>query len=111
MKRDDLAKERFIGRESGSATRATIDSQLKEWALQLDTVMEMQNPESLKKAVQSGLGVAFVSKFAVQSELKARTLATVRIAKLTTNRELKIVYRKDKHLSRAASAFIETAGQ
>jgi DNA-binding transcriptional LysR family regulator len=111
VKRDDLAKERFIGRESGSATRATIDSQLKEWALQLDTVMEMQNPESLKKAVQSGLGVAFVSKFAVQSELKARTLATVRIAKLTTNRELKIVYRKDKHLSRAASAFIETAGQ
>lgn len=110
VKRDDLAKERFIGRESGSATRATVASQLKEWASQLETVMEMENPESLKKAVQSGLGVAFISKFAVETELKARTLATVRIAKLTISRELKIVYRKDKHLSRAARAFIETAG-
>ena len=73
--------------------------------------MEMENPESLKKAVQSGLGIAFISKFAIESELKAKTLATVRIPKLTINRELKIVHRKDKHLSRAARVFIEIANE
>jgi DNA-binding transcriptional LysR family regulator len=106
---DDLVKESFIGREPGSATRAAVVSHFKESQFQLETVMEMENPESLKKAVQSGLGIAFISKFAVESELKAKTLATVRIPKLMISRELKIVYRKDKHLSRAAHAFIEIA--
>ena len=108
-KRDELVKERFIGRESGSATRAALARYLQDWDLQLQTIMEMENPESLKKAVQSGLGIAFISKFAVESELKAKTLETVQIPKLTINRELKIVHRKDKHLSRAARAFIEMA--
>lgn len=111
VKRDELAKERFIGRESGSATRAVLASYLQDWDLQLQTIMEMENPESLKKAVQSGLGIAFISKFAVESELKAKTLTTVRIPQPTINRELKIVHRKDKHLSRAARAFIEIANE
>ena len=109
VKRNDLTNERFIGRELGSATRATLASHLKESNLQLQTVMEMENPESLKKAVQSGLGIAFISKFAIESEIKAKTLATIRIPRLKINRELKIVYRKDKHLSRAARTFIEMA--
>ena len=111
VKRDDLEKETFIGRESGSATRATVADRLKEWQIQLETVMEMENPESVKKAVQSGLGIAFISKFAVETELKAKALAVVRIPKLEISRELKIVYRRDKHLSRAARAFIEIANE
>ncbi len=111
MKPNDLAKEKFIGRESGSATRATLAGHLKDWELQLETIMEMENPESLKKAVQSGLGIAFISKFAVETELKAKTLAALRIPKLAISRELKIVYRRDKHLSRAARAFIEIANE
>jgi DNA-binding transcriptional LysR family regulator len=69
--------------------------------------MEMANPESVKKAVQNGLGVAFISAFAVESELKAKTLLTVKVQNLQIRRELKIVYRKDKHLSPAARAFLE----
>ena len=109
VKREDLAKENFIGRELGSATRAVVVNHLREWDLQLQTIIEMENPESLKKAVQSGLGIAFISKFAVESEVKAKTLAKIRIPKLTINRELKIVYRKDKHLGHAARTFIELA--
>jgi DNA-binding transcriptional LysR family regulator len=109
VKKADLEKERFIVRESGSATRATIVGHLRKWELQLEAVMEMHNPESLKKAVQSGLGIAFISKFAIESELKAKVLVTPRIPQLKINRELKIVYRKDKHLGHAARAFIEMA--
>jgi DNA-binding transcriptional LysR family regulator len=105
IKWDEVAKENFIGRELGSATRAAVASHLGGSGLQ--TIMEMENPESLKKAVQSGLGIAFISRFAIESELKAKTLVTLRIPKLSINRELKIVYRKDKHLSRAARSFIE----
>jgi len=105
----DLRKEMFILRETGSATRAAVAHQLKKADLEVETVMEMENPESVKKAVQSGLGIAFISKFAVDTELKARSLVAVRVNDLDISRDLKIVYRKDKHLGRAAQTFIEMA--
>ena len=109
VRKQDLAGESFIVRESGSATRATIVTQLQQANFELETVIEMENPESIKKAVQSGLGIAFISKFAIATELKAKTLTAIRVRDLTINRELKIVHRKDKHLSRAALAFIKMA--
>jgi DNA-binding transcriptional LysR family regulator len=109
IRKQDLEAERFIVRESGSATRATIVAQLQQADFELATVIELENPESIKRAVQSGLGIAFISKFAVATELKAKTLTAIRVRDLTINRELKIVHRKDKHLSRAALAFIEMA--
>jgi DNA-binding transcriptional LysR family regulator len=109
VRKQDLEGESFIVRESGSATRATIVTQLQQANFELETVIEMENPESIKKAVQSGLGIAFISKFAIATELKAKTLTAIRVRDLTINRELKIVHRKDKHLSRAALAFIKMA--
>jgi DNA-binding transcriptional LysR family regulator len=107
----DLRKEMFILRETGSATRAAVAHHLKKTDLEVETVMEMENPESVKKAVQSGLGIAFISKFAVDTELKAKSLVAIRVNGLEINRDLKIVYRKDKHLGRAAQAFIDMARQ
>jgi DNA-binding transcriptional LysR family regulator len=109
VKLEDLRKERFILREPGSATRAAIFSHLQKSDLEMETIMEMENPESVKKAVQSGLGIAFISKFAVETELKAKTLVNVQVRDVDIQRELKIVFRKDKHLGRAAQAFIEIA--
>lgn len=105
----ELSNEKFIVREQGSATRAVVASHLRKLRIELETVMEIENPESLKKAVQSGLGIAFISAFAVETELKAETLVALDIRNLRMRRELKIVYRKDKHLSRAARAFIKIA--
>jgi DNA-binding transcriptional LysR family regulator len=109
VRKQDLEGESFIVRESGSATRATIVAQLQQADFELETVIELENPESIKKAVQSGLGIAFISKFAIATELRAKTLTAIRVRDLTINRELKIVHRKDKHLSRAALAFIKMA--
>ena len=71
--------------------------------------MEMENPESIKKAVQNGLGIAFISVFAVETELKAKSLVAVQLRGIDIRREMKIVYRKDKHLGRAAKTFISMA--
>jgi DNA-binding transcriptional LysR family regulator len=109
VKPQELQKEDFIIREPGSATRAAILTHLQKRDVEMNTIMEMENPESVKKAVQSGLGIAFISKFAVETELKAKTLVNVHVRGLVIQRELKIVFRKDKHLSRAAQAFIEIA--
>lgn len=105
----DLAKERFISREQGSATQAAADAVLRKVGLQLEKVMEINNPESVKQAVQSGLGVAFLSKFAIETELKAETLAVLKVKDLRVSRELKIVRHRDKHLGSAAQFLIEMA--
>jgi DNA-binding transcriptional LysR family regulator len=111
VKLADLRKEMFILREAGSATRAAVAHHLKRADLEVETVMEMENPESVKKAVQSGLGIAFISEFAVETELKAKSLVAIAVNGLDINRELKIVYRKDKHRGRAAQTFIDMARQ
>ncbi len=109
VKLRDLSREQFIFREHGSATQAAVGAKLQTAGFQVETVMEMGNPEALKQAIQSGLGVAFLSKFAIETELKAKTLTAVKVRDFDVRRELKIVYRKDKHLHRAAKAFIEIA--
>lgn len=106
----DLAKEQFISREQGSATQAAADAALREAGVQLAKVMEINNPESVKQAVESGLGVAFLSRFAIATELKAETLIVVKVKGLRVSRELQIVRRADKHLSGAAQSLIEMAG-
>jgi LysR family transcriptional regulator, low CO2-responsive transcriptional regulator len=107
VKPKDLANEQFILREQGSATRAVVAAHLRKCRIEAEAVMEMANPESVKRAVQSGLGIAFISAFAVETELQAKTLFAVKVQDLQIRRELKIVYRKDKHLSPAARAFLE----
>lgn len=109
VRADDLKNERFIVREAGSATQATTFKHLAKIGLKIKSLIKMENPESVKKAVQSGSGIAFISKFAVEAELKARTLVAVRVRNLDIKRDLRIVCRKDKHLSRAAQMFIEMA--
>lgn len=109
VKAQDLLSEKFIFREEGSATRAVVASHLRECSIEPEAVMEMANPESIKKAVQNGLGIAFISAFAVETELQANTLVAIKIKGLEIRRDLKVVYRKDKHLSAAARAFVEAS--
>jgi DNA-binding transcriptional LysR family regulator len=97
----DLSSEKFIFRERGSATRAVVATHLRKLRVDAEAVMEIENPESVKKAAQNGLGIALISAFAAETDLQAKTLVAVKIRNLEIRRELKIVYRRDKHLSRA----------
>ncbi len=105
----DLKGEKFIFRELGSATQAAVSKALRDADIEAEVVLEADNPGVAKRAVQSGLGVAFLSRFAIRTELQANILRAVRVPGLDIRRELTIIHRKDKHLSRAARAFIESA--
>lgn len=109
IKLSDLAKEKLILREPGSATRAEVEKRLAALNLTLELAAHLDNPEAVKQAVANGMGLAFVSQFAVETELKARALAAVKVQRLDIRRELKIIYRRGKHLSRTARVLIETA--
>jgi LysR family transcriptional regulator, low CO2-responsive transcriptional regulator len=109
IKPGDLAKEKLLYREQGSATRAEVERKLAALSLRIEPAADMDNPEAVKQAVANGLGVAFVSQFAVETELRAKTLVSIKVQGLVINRELKIIYRKGKHLSRAAGGLLEMA--
>jgi hypothetical protein len=74
----DLLPQFVPLREEGSATRAVVANRLHERRINAEAIMEMANPESVKKAVQSGLG-KIVSSFAVETELQAMTLVAIKI--------------------------------
>jgi len=109
IKPTDLENEAFISREPGSATQAAIEKHLPASNLPVGAALELGNPESVKQAVMSGFGIAFLSRYAIETELKAKSLVARRVQGIHIDRKLRIIYRKGKHLSSAASALIETA--
>src|SRR5690606_29271805 len=58
----DLAGERLIGFEAGSAVREVIDRAAAAAGVALDVVMELRSIESIKSMVAAGIGVGFVSR-------------------------------------------------
>jgi LysR family transcriptional regulator, low CO2-responsive transcriptional regulator len=109
IKPSDLEKEMFINREPGSATQAAIEKHLPAPNYPVGAALELGNPESVKQVVMSGFGIAFLSRSAIDTELKAKSLVARRVHGIHIDRELRIIYRKGKHISSAASALIETA--
>jgi LysR family transcriptional regulator, low CO2-responsive transcriptional regulator len=63
----------------------------------------------LKRFVAADVGVGFIARSNVQEDILAGVLAAIPISDAQIRRDLALVYRKDKALSRAAMAFIEIA--
>ena len=71
--------------------------------------MELDSSELLKRFASADVGIGFIAKSNVQEEVKAKTLAALTIQDGRISRDLALVFRKDKALSRAALAFIDIA--
>jgi LysR family transcriptional regulator, low CO2-responsive transcriptional regulator len=104
-----LFDETLIQREKGSATRDLIEKELSASANRFARVIELAHPEAIKEAVINGLGLAFISRFAVQRELRAGELVTIPLRKWALSRQLQICYRQEKHLSKVDAALIVEA--
>jgi len=79
----DLLNEPWIIREEGSGTQMAVERALKKRGKslkQFNTVTEMGSTSSVKEGVKAGLGLAFISKRAVEEELKQGLLAQVHVA-------------------------------
>jgi DNA-binding transcriptional LysR family regulator len=90
-------------------TRDALEALFHERRLKPTISMELDSSELLKRFVAASVGVGFIPRSNVAEELQAKTLAVVELEDATIQRELALVFRKDKALSRAALAFIEIA--
>jgi LysR family transcriptional regulator, low CO2-responsive transcriptional regulator len=110
-----LAKETFLIREPGSGTRGLLERLFAEHRLPLNVSMEMASNETIKQAVQAGMGISLLSLHTIELELKARRLAVLDVQGLPIVRDWHVVHLAAKRLSPVAQAFrdflLSTAGK
>ncbi|WP_082677125.1 selenium metabolism-associated LysR family transcriptional regulator [Bacillus sp. FJAT-29937] len=99
----------FIAREEGSGTRQVLESILLKHHIEIDQlniVMELEHTESIKSAVESGLGVAIISKTTIQKELDLGLLKQTRLKGISLKRNFYLINKK-QIMSPASDAFKE----
>jgi LysR family transcriptional regulator, low CO2-responsive transcriptional regulator len=100
-----IAGERFIAREQGSDTRSAMAHAFGHWLPRLDLVMEIGSNEMIKQAVMAGMGLAFLSAYAIALEIKAGSLVVLDVQGFPLMENWYVVHRRDKRLLPVASAF------
>jgi len=90
-------------------TRTAIENLFHDRQLKPKVAMELDSSELLKRFVAAEVGIGFIARSNVMEDVKAGSLAAIPLADAMIRRDLALVYRKDKSLSRAARAFIEIA--
>ncbi|HXI52339.1 MAG TPA: LysR family transcriptional regulator [Candidatus Saccharimonadales bacterium] len=102
----DIAGQKFIGFEPDIPTRRAIDKILKENAVTVQHVMEFDNIETVKRAVEIDAGVAIVPHGTITQEISKQTLAEVKIEDAEFYRPLAAIHKKSKVLSPAMKQFL-----
>jgi DNA-binding transcriptional LysR family regulator len=90
-------------------TRDALDHLFEERRLKPRIAMELDSSELLKRFVAADVGVGFIARSNVSEDVRAGALAAIPLADASIRRDLALVYRKDKALSRAALRFIDIA--
>ncbi len=92
---ESLKKEPILMREFGSGSRRVVEQALDNAGLKrksLSVSMELDSTEGLLSAVEAGLGVAFVSRWAVRNQLALGTLKLAHVRKLKLSRRFSLAY-------------------
>jgi len=90
-------------------TRDALDALFYDHHLKPQVAMELDSSELLKRFVAADVGVGFIPRSNVEQDIRAKALAAIALADVQIRRDLALVFRKDKALSRAAKAFMEIA--
>jgi len=101
----DLAGQKFVSFDPDLPTRKAVDKLFKEHGVKVVHVLEFDNVETLKRAVENGSGVAIVGEETIRQEVAGRSLVAVRLEG-SPMRVLGAIYKKGKVLSPAMKAFL-----
>ncbi|HXE90536.1 MAG TPA: LysR family transcriptional regulator [Terriglobales bacterium] len=90
-------------------TRDALEALFDQLRLKPNISMELDSSELLKRFAAAGVGVGFIARSNVLEDVRAGALVALPLADAHIRRDLALVFRKDKALSRAALAFIDIA--
>lgn len=101
-----LSGQKFIGFEPDIPTRKAIDKILKDHGVLVQNVMEFDNIETVKRAVEIDAGIAIVPQGTVSQEVANKTLAQLSIDDGEFYRPLAAIVKKSKVISPAIKQFV-----
>jgi LysR family transcriptional regulator, low CO2-responsive transcriptional regulator len=76
----NLGEQTLLIREASSSTRQTAERALSDAGLEATSVWELDSSEAIKRAAREGLGIAFLSRYAVAEEVERGELESFRLA-------------------------------
>jgi len=106
VKLREISGQKFIGFEPDIPTRRAIDKILKENSVAVQHVMEFDNIETVKRAVEIDAGISIVPHGTITQEVSKQTLAEVKIEDEEFYRPLAAIHKKNKVLSPAMKQFL-----
>ncbi len=92
---EQLRQASLLMREIGSGTRRVVEQALQKAGIaprQLPIILTLDSTEGLVSGVEAGLGIAFVSQWAVRNQLALRTLAVAHLKNIRILRVLSVAY-------------------
>lgn len=103
---EDMKHSRWIMREKGSGTAAIFRNKMHDYLEDVNIVMEMGHPEAVKRAVESGVGIACLSALTICREVENGWLKSLKVSGVDMKRQLYVISRKDKQMNDALAEFL-----
>lgn len=106
---DELRGDALILMQDGAGVRQIVEDALRSQGVRLrdlDVRLELGLQESVRRAVEAGYGVTFISRTAVEADLAAGRLAEAHVAGLDVTREISLASATGRARTRVADAFV-----
>jgi DNA-binding transcriptional LysR family regulator len=103
-----LLASNLLMREQGSGSRRVVEIALEKAGLKLKSfknVMDLDSTEAIKSAVEVGLGIGFVSRWAISKELELGALKVAEVVGLKVDRHFSLISRTGPEPQGPAGAF------
>jgi DNA-binding transcriptional LysR family regulator len=95
LSRGQFVASRLLMREHGSGSRHVVEMALENAGFKLKSfknVMNLDSTEAIKSAVEVGLGIGFVSRWAISKELELGALKVAEVAGLSVMRHFSLIW-------------------
>ncbi|MPZ22959.1 MAG: LysR family transcriptional regulator [Dehalococcoidia bacterium] len=103
---EDLRPETIVLPEPDSRTRATVEKQLQEAGATVRAAIEFEGTEAVKRAVEANLGIAFVPRAAVESDIQFGKLCSRPTRDFSIRRNFQVCWSDLRPLSPVAGLFL-----
>ncbi len=102
-----LDREKFVGFERDIPTRRALDRIFRQHSVKVQYTMEMDNVETMKRAVEIGAGIAIVPEPSVSLEVENETLKVVQFSGEALMRPLGIISKRGRRFTPATQKFVD----
>jgi DNA-binding transcriptional LysR family regulator len=104
---EEMGRQPVIAHNDPSPARDRVLRLYEKRHAPLNILMSLPSLDGIKRAVETGLGVALLPRRCAQAEIARGQLAEVKVPELRSPRQLRFVFRRDGEFSHACQAFLD----